>query len=116
MSVPPFTPLTREDLARILSVSLSKLDQMIESGILPRPRTLGGRRQYWHPDVFYAHLDQLLRADDAPVSGGTDNREANGPQDASDSEFAIKRGLSTEMRTTRCARVRDMARLAELNK
>jgi hypothetical protein len=116
MSVPPFTPLTREDLARILSVSLSKLDQMIEADILPRPRTLGGRRQYWHPDVFYAHLDQLLRADDAPVPGSTDSRETIGPQDKSDAEVATKSGPSTEMRSVRSARTRDMARLSELNK
>ena len=44
--MPPFTLLTREEVTRILSVSLSTLDQMIEPGVLPKPRTLDGRRLY----------------------------------------------------------------------
>ncbi len=64
MSTQPFTPITREDAARILSVSVTTIEHMIVTGVLPLPRTLGNqRRLYWHPDVFYSALNRLLRPD-----------------------------------------------------
>jgi hypothetical protein len=62
MSTQPFTPITREDAARILSVSVTTIDHMIVTGVLPLPRTLGAqRRLYWHPDDFYGALNRALR-------------------------------------------------------
>jgi hypothetical protein len=67
MSSAPFKPITREQAAEILSVSLTTLDAMITSGVLPPPRQLGDcRKLYWHPDVFYAALVGLLYAAPAP--------------------------------------------------
>jgi excisionase family DNA binding protein len=67
MSTQPFTPITREDAARILSVSVTTVDHMIVTGVLPLPRTLGAqRRLYWHPDEFYGALNRALRSDAPP--------------------------------------------------
>jgi excisionase family DNA binding protein len=64
----PFKPITREQAADILSVSLSTLDTMIDSGALPAPRPLGGRRRlYWHPAVFYGHLGRKLMAGEPDI-------------------------------------------------
>lgn len=72
MAVLPFMPVTREDGARILSVLLATLDYLIETGVLPPPRSLGGGRLvYWHPDVLYRQLDDLLRSG-TPVAGVAD--------------------------------------------
>ena len=69
MSIEPFVPITREKAASILSISLTTLDALIESGALPAPRALGSqRRLYWHPAVFYAHLHRALTGEE---SGGT---------------------------------------------
>jgi predicted DNA-binding transcriptional regulator AlpA len=59
----PFKPITREMAAEILSISLSTLDTMLAAGIIPPPRTIGGRRQYWHPADFYGWLEKKLRGD-----------------------------------------------------
>jgi len=57
----PFIPVTREQAAEILSTSLTSLDELVKSGIFPPPRSLGQcRRKYWHPDVFYSHLERAL--------------------------------------------------------
>lgn len=59
--IEPFKPITREEAAGILSVSLTTLDELVKAGALPAPRALGGqRRLYWHPAVFYSHLDRAL--------------------------------------------------------
>ena len=117
MSVPPFTPLTREDVARILSVSLSKLDQMIEASILPPPRAIGGRRLYWHPDVFYAWLDQHLR-EDTPAAGTPGGNQNTSIQDHCDAQGldAVRRKPSTDLSSIQRARARDAARLIDLSK
>lgn len=57
----PFKPITREEAAEILSVSLTTLDELVKAGALPAPRALGGqRRLYWHPAVFYSYLERAL--------------------------------------------------------
>lgn len=60
MSTQPFTPITREQAAQILSASLATIDNWILQGILPRPKRIGNRLVYWHPDVFYSALHALL--------------------------------------------------------
>jgi hypothetical protein len=58
-----FTPITKEEAARICSVSLRTINTWIEAGELPTPVTIAsGRRLYWHPDVFYAWLNKELGA------------------------------------------------------
>jgi hypothetical protein len=116
MSVLPLTPVTREDAARILSVSLSKLDEMIEDGILPPPRTLGGRRLYWHPHIFYSRLDQLLRSDTGATGGPDAGEELSSAESRGPKPTARSGPSSTELRSIRHARDRDTARLVDLNK
>ncbi len=71
MSTQPFTPITREDAARILSASVTTIGQMIVNGVLPLPRPLSGmRRLYWHPDDFYGALNRALRPDASPSDCG----------------------------------------------
>jgi excisionase family DNA binding protein len=64
MSTTPFTPITKEDAAQILSVSVRTIDHYVQDGRMPAPRHLG-RRAYWHPDAFYAWLHRALGAPDA---------------------------------------------------
>lgn len=61
MSTTPFTPITKENAAQILSVSVRTIDHYVRDGRMPAPVHLG-RRAYWHPDVFYAWLHRALGA------------------------------------------------------
>jgi hypothetical protein len=58
-SVSPFEPLTRQDLARILDVSLRTVDAWSAKEILPAKAEVEGR-VYWHPRIFYEWLDAIL--------------------------------------------------------
>ena len=61
MSTQPFVPVTREQAAEILSVSIATIDNWILKGILPKPKEIGERRVYWHPDEFYSRLHAYLQ-------------------------------------------------------
>jgi DNA-binding transcriptional MerR regulator len=116
MAVGPFKPVTREDGARILSVSLATLDHLIETGVLPPPRSLGGgRRVYWHPDVFYGRLDELLRSG-TPVVAVADKDQEPPSGCPEKPKRTITNSPGTELRSVRSARERDAVRLTELNK
>lgn len=108
MAIAPFTPVTREEAARILSVSLGTLDAMIEAGELPAPRSLGGRRLYWHPDVFYGWLDKLLRGETNPAADSAGERPAP-------SRKLAPKIPSSETDAVEKSRVRNARKLAELN-
>lgn len=56
----PFSPLTKQDIAQVLNVTPRTIENWTAAGIVPAPATLGGR-VFWHPDIFYAWLDQRLR-------------------------------------------------------
>ncbi len=105
----PFIPITREQAAAILSVSLSTLDAMIAAESIPEPRPLpGGRRKYWHPDVLYTWLDQQLRGDALDPD--------NAQSDASAKPALPKTPSSTASNgIAASARARDSRRLRELN-
>lgn len=60
-----FKPLSREDVAGILGISIRTLENWVKQGRLPAPASIAGRR-YWHPERFYAALDALLQ------QGGSD--------------------------------------------
>lgn len=53
----PLQPLTKEEVARILSVSKRTIENWIADGSLIAPTTIG-RRVYWHPTAFYEWLNQ----------------------------------------------------------
>lgn len=61
MSVVPFKPLTKDEVAEILGVSIRTVENYVSEGHMPAPVSLG-RRVYWHPDLFYAWLDGFLRS------------------------------------------------------
>lgn len=55
----PYKPITKESAAEILSVSKRTIDNWLADGTIVEPSTIG-RRVYWHPDVFYAWLNERL--------------------------------------------------------
>lgn len=55
----PYQPITKEDAARILSVSKRTIDNWLADGTIVQPKSIG-RRLYWHPDAFYQWLDERL--------------------------------------------------------
>jgi excisionase family DNA binding protein len=106
--ISPFKPITREEAAEILCVSLSTLDNMVASGAMPAPGSIpGSRRRYWHPDVFYSWLDQQLRKE---ACGDT----TQAPAAALQMRKRRGRGSAPQGIADR-ARARDAARIAELN-
>jgi len=54
-----FKPLTKDDIAAVLSVSLRTIENWVQEGIVPPPAKIGNR-VYWHPGVFYAWLEGRL--------------------------------------------------------
>jgi len=105
----PFTPITREQAASILSVSLSTLDAMIAAESIPEPRALpGGRRKYWHPDIFYAWLDQQLRGDGRTVEDSKpDAPMRNSP--SKNRSPAVSNGIAASARARDASRLRQLA-------
>ncbi|AUL99641.1 hypothetical protein B4966_05285 [Rhodocyclaceae bacterium] len=61
-------PLTKEDVANILSVSVRTVANWMSDGTLPKWHYIG-RRAYWHPDAFQVWLDTRLKASE--VTGAT---------------------------------------------
>lgn len=57
-----FTPLTKQDVADSLGISIRSVENWINDGILPAPVKLGNR-VYWHPDVYYGWLSQRLKTE-----------------------------------------------------
>jgi predicted DNA-binding transcriptional regulator AlpA len=74
-----FKPLSKEDLANVLGVSIRTIENWVNEGILPPPTKLGNR-VYWHPNTFYAWLDRRLSADaamaEAPQGSATEPQPA----------------------------------------
>lgn len=105
----PFKPLTREEVAQILSISLSTLDGMIAAGTVPPPQTLGGRRHYWHPDTLYAWLDRRLRGEGPDESSTTEQAPSPPKKRERHTRAATPAGLAEH------ARSRDAARVCNLN-
>jgi len=67
-----FKPLTKDDIADVLGISLRSIENWVNDGTLPAPKKLGNR-VYWHPNAFYAWLDHRLTADaaDEPAERAT---------------------------------------------
>jgi predicted DNA-binding transcriptional regulator AlpA len=66
-----FKPLSKEDLADVLGVSIRTIENWVNEGILPSPTKLGNR-VYWHPNAFYAWLDRRLSAEPAMAEAAHD--------------------------------------------
>lgn len=60
MTIAPFMPMTKEDVASVLGVSIRTIENLVRAGQMPAPGRVGGR-VLWHPEVFYSWLDKVLR-------------------------------------------------------
>jgi predicted DNA-binding transcriptional regulator AlpA len=60
-NITPFKPLSKQDVADAIGCSIRTVENLVSSGELPPPVTIG-RRVFWHPEIFYAWLDSTLRA------------------------------------------------------
>lgn len=71
-----FKPLTKDDIAEVLGVSLRTVENWVNEGTLPAPRKLGNR-VYWHPNTFYGWLDRYLTGpvQDCSLQTGPDSRQ-----------------------------------------
>lgn len=112
MSTAAFMPLNKQDVAQILGVSIRTVENFVSKGRMPAPAHIGAR-VLWHPDVFYAWLDQALR------SGGWDDdcdgqhREEKHPAlDVTGSPAATKVTKSARSRPSVASRL--LARQARL--
>lgn len=107
MSTQPFTPVTREKAAELLAVSIATIDNWILKGILPKPKRIGDRLVYWHPDVFYLALHALLHPG---AEQGSNNAAVATTLQTSDPKRSNRKNDDVD-RSER----NDAARLARLN-
>jgi len=70
-TVTAFKPLSKEDLADVLGVSIRTIENWVNEGTLPAPTKLGNR-VYWHPNTFYTWLDLRLSAEAATAEARQD--------------------------------------------
>lgn len=52
--------ITRQQAAALLGVSLRTITNHINTGVLPAPVSLGGRRVYWNAELFWSAINQRL--------------------------------------------------------
>lgn len=57
-----FQPLTKEDVADVLGVTVRCIENWVEEGVIPSWRKIG-TRCFWHPDVFYGWLSDYLKSE-----------------------------------------------------
>lgn len=106
----PFKPITREEAAEVLSVSLSTLDNMIGTGALPAPVSIhGSRRKYWHPAIFYGWLDKELRRDPSMHDAPFDTRAHDQSHEPPGRRSQPIMGIADR------ARARNAARISQIN-
>lgn len=118
-----FKPLSKNDVAEILGVSVRTIENHISAGLLPAPASIGNRR-YWHPDVFYTWLGKCLRGEgqDASISDVEDPAATDITQSGSAESripsCAIQAGRPAQPRAkgsmVERARARDNAALRKL--
>jgi excisionase family DNA binding protein len=76
-------PITRQQAAELLGVSLRTISNHIRAGVLPPPHSLGGRRVYWRSDVFWAAVNDrlepaLVQKSSLSIARATENRRGPG--------------------------------------
>lgn len=70
-----FKPLTKDDIADVLGVSLRTIENWVNERTLPAPKRLGNR-VYWHPGLFYTWLELQLTAEE-PLTASFEPPESN---------------------------------------
>ena len=101
----PFKLVTKADAAQVFSVCTKTIDNYIKAGLIPPPVQFGAK-EYWHPEAFHAHLDQVFRRGLVDVMGGQSNSPPVG--ESPPSAKAIENGLRDSS-----ASIRQQARQAE---
>lgn len=107
-----FKPLTKEDVADVLGVSLRTVDNWVNDGTLIAPRKIGNR-VYWHPRTFYAWLDQALSAPAAGEEPATPDTAASGQPPRATTPPKTKAAASSRSESD-AIRARDRAKLEAL--
>lgn len=60
MTVTLHLPMTKDEVAVALRISKRYVEKLVNSGAMPACGRIGGR-VFWHPEVFYAWLDNAMR-------------------------------------------------------
>ena len=95
-----FKPLSKNDLADVLGVSIRTIENWVNDGTLPGPSKLGNR-VYWHPNTFYAWLDRRLSADAATADALQDEAAAPQPKPEKSKERTKPATAKNELETVR---------------
>lgn len=85
-----FKPMSKNDVADVLGVSLRTIENWVNDGSLPAPSKLGNRC-YWHPTVFYAWLERRLVGDAEPTSARTGAEVLTVPSESGTADVAAAR-------------------------
>ncbi|UUZ77378.1 helix-turn-helix domain-containing protein [Polaromonas sp. P1(28)-13] len=64
-----FKLVTKADAAQVFSVCTKTIDNYIKAGLIPPPIQFGAK-EYWHPEEFHAHLNQVFRKGSADALEG----------------------------------------------
>ncbi len=111
----PFRPLSKEEIANVLGISSRTVENWVNDGIVPAPKKLGNR-VYWHPNVFYAWLDDYLLSDSLGTEVGPEVAEA--PEAKTDGVKRTRRSKDPESAAGELAKLRakSVAKFAKLMK
>ncbi|MCC7463447.1 MAG: hypothetical protein IT480_13425 [Gammaproteobacteria bacterium] len=103
----PFKLISRQEAMAITGLPESTMALLIRRGEMPAPQPLstGGRRKFWHPDVFFPWLDERLKKPGGPLS------QPPVPLPAERSSRRAKSPVGAVM----SSEARHAARIAELN-
>lgn len=102
----PFSPLTKQDIAQVLNVTPRTIENWTAAGIVPAPATLGGR-VFWHPDIFYAWLDQRLREGASTSNPGSSEQNIPPKPKKSTSQGTTEQELLRHQNSKRLAAIED---------
>lgn len=64
----PVRPMTKQEVAQRLGVSVRTVEIWCSSGEIPPPAHIG-RKPFWHPAEFDKWLDRKLRGEQPPATG-----------------------------------------------
>jgi predicted DNA-binding transcriptional regulator AlpA len=112
MNTVAFIPLSKQDVAGILGVSIRTIENFVARGRMPAPAHIGAR-VLWHPDVFYSWLDQALRA--GGWDEGSEGEHGDEPKtDVGDAQFLAPPKRAKSARSQPSVTSRLQARQARL--
>jgi len=106
----PFKLISRQEALAITGLPESTMALLIKRGQMPAPQPLnsGGRRKFWHPDVFYGWLERQLPDTSAPAATATSS--------TLESSLRTPRRRRTGSGVAPDAQTRHARRIAELNR